>query len=114
LYAYQIYNHDAYLNKKMPRQADETAQKHIAIFERRASKGQCFHRPYLGCREFALEFNLIDNTTNLDLPIAQSCDFGFMLYDLNFENKCNPMYYHAIMNNGTIKVPDLNSSEVYR
>jgi CRISPR-associated protein Cas5d len=32
---------------------DEKPAKYAAMFERRAKKGQCFHRPYLGCREFA-------------------------------------------------------------
>ena len=37
---------------------DETEAKYAAMFERR-KKGQCFHRPYLGCREFACDFRLI-------------------------------------------------------
>jgi CRISPR-associated protein Cas5d len=31
---------------------DETQAKYAAMFERRATKGQCFNQPYLGCREF--------------------------------------------------------------
>ena len=34
---------------------DEAPAKHIEMFKRRAAKGQCFHRPYLGCREFAAD-----------------------------------------------------------
>ncbi len=36
---------------------DET--KYREMFLRRASKGQCYHRPYLGCREFAADFELV-------------------------------------------------------
>ncbi|MCI5140767.1 MAG: type I-C CRISPR-associated protein Cas5, partial [Candidatus Electrothrix sp. ATG1] len=34
--------------------------KHLGMFERRAKKGQCFHRPYLGCREFPADFSWIE------------------------------------------------------
>src|SRR5207244_2957116 len=30
--------------------------KYAGMFQRRVQKGQCFHRPYLGCREFACDF----------------------------------------------------------
>src|SRR5436305_2856194 len=33
----------------------DNVTKFVEIFERRLTKGQCFHRPYLGCREMAAE-----------------------------------------------------------
>ena len=42
-------------------EADDTAAKHLAMFNRRAAKGQCFHRPYLGTREFAADFALVED-----------------------------------------------------
>jgi CRISPR-associated protein Cas5d len=48
---------------------DEKPAKYAAIFERRAKKGQCFHRPYLGCREFACSFNLVTDQTDISKPI---------------------------------------------
>ena len=44
--------------------ADETPMKYYQMFERRASQGQCFTQPYLGCREFAAIWKYIDNTNN--------------------------------------------------
>ena len=35
---------------------DDNPTKFQEMFLRRAEKGQCFHRPYLGCREFAADF----------------------------------------------------------
>src|SRR3989304_8773647 len=35
--------------------------KYASMFERRASKGQCFNQPYLGTREFSCAFHLVDN-----------------------------------------------------
>lgn len=94
--------------------ADEKEAKYAAMFERRAKKGQCFHRPYLGCREFACDFRLVDSATELTLPIADSRELGFMLYDMNFENINNPMplFFRAEIKEGVVRVPPRNSEEV--
>lgn len=84
--------------------AQESPAKYAAMFERRASKGQCFNQPYLGCREFSCSFKLVKQTSDLLQPISDSRDLGFMLYDINFTDKKNPIpqFFRAIMTNGTI------------
>jgi len=93
---------------------DENPGKYNAIFERRARKGQCFNQPYLGCREFSCAFRLIDDMRNEPHPIAESRDFGFMLYDLDFEDPANPApaFFRANMLNGVVTVPEWGSEEV--
>ncbi|WP_321991571.1 type I-C CRISPR-associated protein Cas5c [Marispirochaeta aestuarii] len=84
--------------------ADENEAKYAAMFERRAKKGQCFHRPYLGCREFACYFTLVDPVT-LPVPtIEKTDDLGWMLYDMNYEDPRDPkpMFFRARMENGSI------------
>ena len=96
---------------------DEKPAKYAAMFERRARKGQCFIRPYLGCRECAADFKLVDNPeTEPDQPIPEDRDLGFMLYDLDFSNPKapQPMFYHAKMTQGVIHIPAPNSEEVKR
>ncbi|NLD94448.1 MAG: type I-C CRISPR-associated protein Cas5 [Fibrobacter sp.] len=95
---------------------DETPAKYAAMFERRAKKGQCFHRPYLGCREFACHFQLVNNDDNSKIPIAETRDLGWMLYDINFENINEPsaMFFRARIDSGVISVPARNSEEVRR
>ena len=95
--------------------ADENEAKYAAMFERRARKGQCFHRPYLGCREFACNFKLIDSTSEKILPIIETRDLGFMLYDINFENENDPMplFFKAKIENGVVLIPSRNSAEVH-
>ena len=85
-----------------------TPEKHAAIFERRASRGQCFTQPYLGCREFSANWRLVDERETF-APIAQSKDLGMMLYDMDFSNPENPQpkFFRAVMNNGTINLPML-------
>lgn len=97
--------------------SDENPCKYQAMFERRASKGQCFNQPYLGTREFSASFKLIQNDAEKTLqPINEDRDLGIMLYDMDFTNPDNiqAMYYRASMKKGVIIVPPLNSEEVLR
>lgn len=97
---------------------DENPAKYNAMFERRASKGQCFNQPYLGTRECSCSFRLVNpEAEELDAPISENRDLGIMLYDMDFEqNLKNPpaMFYRAQMENGVINVPPKNSEEVLR
>ena len=97
---------------------DENPGKYNAMFERRASKGQCFNQPYLGTREFSASFRLVNPETEaLDAPISESRDLGIMIYDMDFEADLkNPpaMFYRAKMENGVIVVPPEDSKEVLR
>jgi len=93
---------------------DETEAKYAAMFERRAKKGQWFHKPYLGCREFAADVRLLDPEKEPPTLISDSRDLGWMLYDMDFTDLENirPLFFRAKMNNGIIPVPDRNSEEV--
>lgn len=84
---------------------DESEEKYAAMFERRAKKGQCFHRPYLGTREFACSFRLVDLDQEPSAPIKEDRDLGYMLYDMDFDRNANsppPLFFRAEMKNGTI------------
>lgn len=97
---------------------DENPGKYNAMFERRASKGQCFNQPYLGTRECVASFRLVNVEKEvLNAPLLESKDLGIMLYDMDFEkdiNKPDAMFYRAQMNNGVIIVPPRNSEELLR
>jgi CRISPR-associated protein Cas5d len=86
---------------------DNNAAKHKEIFDRRARKGQCFHHPYLGCREFPAHFELIED----DVPqseLAGERDLGWMLHDMDFENDMEAKFFRAEMRNGIIEIPSFN------
>ena len=96
---------------------DENPMKYYQMFERRASQGQCFTQPYLGCREFAANWKYVEDTGNLTKPLAEDRDLGIMLYDMDFESnpqKPDAMFYRAKMVQGVITVPDRDSKEVMR
>ena len=92
----------------------DTAAKHIAMFNRRAAAGQCFHRPYLGTREFAAHFALVEgDLPNSALPADQRRrDLGCMLHDINYANNHTSYFFRAKLVDGVMMIPSLNSGDV--
>lgn len=95
--------------------ASDSVGKHLDIFNRRARKGQCFHAPCLGVREFPASFRLLEP----DEPPLQSTadllgerDLGWMLHDLDYANDMAPRFFRARMRDGVIQVPALGAEEV--
>jgi CRISPR-associated protein Cas5d len=79
---------------------DNTPQKYIAMMERRIAKGQCFQRPYLGCREFAAQFS---SELSGDKPIPESMPIGRMLYDIAFLGEVNrAVFFEAQLVEGVL------------
>ena len=93
---------------------DDTEAKHLAMFNRRAAKGQCFHRPYLGTREFAADFELVEGTMPpSNLPSDQrDRDLGWMLHDIDFRSDRTPLFFRAELRGGVIDVPSPHSGGV--
>lgn len=101
------------LNDAKPR-ADETEAKYAAMFERRARKGQFFHQPYFGTREFPVDFQLVEPAELENLPpitddapkLQGTQNLGWMLYDLDYSDPKTPTpyFYHAVMFDGVIDV----------
>ena len=119
---YRIYAKLVYIpvsqrkNKQQREAKDENLGQYQAMFERRASKGQCFNQPYLGTREFSAYFRLLEEGESLVPPLAQDRDLGIMLYDMDFSDpeNVNAMFFRANMRAGVINVPPRNSEEILR
>ncbi len=93
--------------------ADEKPEKYAAMFARRAAKGQCFHHPYLGCREFAADVRLVDPQNEPAQPIPENRDLGWMLYDLDYTdpNELKPQFFRAEIKDGVV-ITDRKAVEV--
>lgn len=93
--------------------ADNHPAKFHEMFIRRAEKGQCINQPYLGCREFSCDFRLVEAPENERVPVNDTRDLGWMLYDMDFTNLTNPrpQFFRAALQNGTL---DLRDVEVRR
>lgn len=95
------------------RSHDENITKHYEIFKRRAIKGQCFHQPYFGCREYPVNFAWHEgDMPQINDTLQGERDLGFMLHDIDFANDCTPHFFRATMRDGAILVPAFESSEV--
>lgn len=73
---------------------------------------QCVNQPYLGCREFAARFRLIDANDVSPQPVAElDGDLGWMLHDMDFSNPADPRptFFRAHLKRGVL---DLNGVEV--
>ncbi|RLB70439.1 MAG: type I-C CRISPR-associated protein Cas5 [Deltaproteobacteria bacterium] len=89
---------------------EDNVGKFTEMFIRRATNGQCFHRPYFGCREFPVDFEFIPREAPPLSTIKLSKDLGWMLYDLDFTGESpTPQFFHAELVDG---VMDLRNVEV--
>lgn len=92
--------------------ADDNVGKHLDIFNRRAKRGQFFHQPCLGCREFPAYFDLLEEEIPTSHYQGESKDLGYMLLDIDFDNEMTTLFFRASMKNGIIVPPSLISKEV--
>jgi len=93
---------------------DNNPAKFMSMFERRASRGQCVNQPYLGCREFACAFRLVEDVKAEPPSIGKTRDLGWMLYDLDYSNPADPKprFFLARLENGVVNIPAWESDEV--
>jgi CRISPR-associated protein Cas5d len=109
--AYVIHAHFEMTDKAGP---EDNLRKFEDIFERRARDGQCFHRPYLGCREFSADFALLSNGGEPE-PIRETRDLGWMFLDYDYTGQePMPRFFHAQLDDGRMLVPNSNEEEVRR
>jgi len=95
----------------------DNSQKFAEMFVRRAEKGQCVNQPYLGCREFACDFRLVDpvvEPATIPTELSGERNLGWMLYDLDFLDTVspNPRFFQARMQDGVVRIPSWESEEV--
>ena len=87
--------------------AEDSVVKFQEMFLRRSERGQCFHRPYLGCREFAGEFEVFTNGKPIPEPISETRDLGWILYDMDFNGKePMPRFFRANLDNGRMMIDE--------
>ena len=84
------------------------------IIMRRLKRGECYHTPYFGCREFPVNFCLCEEEeVHSAYEVVEEKDLGFMLYDMDYSEPENiqPMFFRAVMRRGVV---DLRDGEVVR
>ena len=101
---------------EMTERANETDNpgKFKDIIMRRLRRGECFHMPYFGCREFPANFCLCEEEEiRTAYDDVEEKDLGFMLFDMDYSdrNSIQPMFFRAVMKRGVL---DLRDCEVIR
>lgn len=74
------------------------------IFRRRLEKGQFYHQPYFGCREFPAHFRPWAGGA---IPaIDETRDLGLMLFDLDYSDPrdIRSMFFRARLERGVLEV----------
>lgn len=83
------------------------------IIMRRLRRGECYHTPYFGCREFPANFELFEADEISTEYADVEKDLGYMLYDFDYSNPedIQPLFFRAVLKNGVL---DLKDCEVVR
>lgn len=84
------------------------------ILKRRIQKGQCYHTPYFGCREFPARFAPCSQLPPCPEELKGERDLGYMLYDMDYSDPENihPLFFRAVLRDGVLEVPARDSEEV--
>ncbi len=92
----------------------DNAGKFQEMMRRRMEKGQFYHQPCFGVREFPAHFRPCEERPPCPEELKGEKDLGWMLLDMDYSDPTDirPMFFRAIMRDGVIEVPDRNSKEV--
>ena len=92
----------------------DNAGKFQDIVKRRIQKGQFYHQPYFGCREFPAQFRWCQALPPCPDGLKGTRDLGWMLYDLDYTDPQNirPRFFRGKLEDGVLQVPPWDSEEV--
>lgn len=84
------------------------------IMRRRIEKGQFYHQPCFGCREFPANFAMCEQLPPCPDELKGQRDLGYMLYDMDFSDPedIRPLFFRAVLQDGVLTVPPRDSEEV--
>ena len=84
------------------------------IVKRRIKKGQFYHQPCFGCREFPAQFKWCEALPPCPEELEGDRDLGWMLWDMDYTDPENirPLFFRAALRDGVLNVPNRDSGEV--
>lgn len=85
------------------------------IMRRRVEKGQFYHQPCFGVREFPAQFKPCEELPPCPEELAGEKDLGWILLDLDYSDRENitPRFFRAVLRDGVLEVPPMYSQEVH-
>ena len=108
---YVIEAHFNMTNKASP---GDNPGKFQDIVRRRIQRGQFYHQPYFGCREFPAQFQWCETPPPCPNELQGTRDLGWMLYDMDYSNPedIRPRFFRGTLEDGVLEVPSPDSKEV--
>lgn len=96
--------------------SEDNPGKFQDIVKRRIQRGQFYHQPCFGCREFPAQFRLCEGVPPCPEELKGEHDLGWMLYDMDYANPENitPLFFRGMLRDGVLEVPPRDSEEVRR
>ena len=87
----------------------DNAGKFQEMTRRRIEKGQFYHQPCFGVREFPAKFQPCTERPPCPDALRGETDLGWMLLDMDYSDPENirPKFFRAVMRDGIIEVPAL-------
>jgi len=84
---------------------EDNVRKFEEMFLRRLEKGQHFHQPYLGCREFAADVSPAEVGIQ-PIQIGVDRPLGLMFFDFDYRGAATqPLFFDARLRDGVVHVP---------
>lgn len=91
----------------------DNAGKFCDIMRRRLERGQCYHQPCFGTREFPAHFRAWQGGEPRTAYPDEDRELGFMLYDMDYSDPetIRPQFFRASLHKGIL---DARDCEVFR
>ena len=105
---------DAHFERTARATPTDNPGKFQDIMRRRVEKGQFYHQPCFGVREFPAQFKPCEELPPCPKELAGEKDLGWMLLDLDYSDRENitPRFFRAVLRDGVLEVPPMYSQEV--
>lgn len=94
--------------------ASDNPGKFQEMMRRRLEKGQFYHQPCFGVREFPANFKACTQIPSCPEELQGEKDLGWMLLDMDYSDKehITPKFFRAVLRDGVLEVPRMDSKEV--
>ncbi len=93
--------------------ASDNPGKFTDIMRRRLEKGQFYHQPCFGVREFPAHFRSCTEVPECPDELKGEKELGWMLLDMDYRDRENitPKFFRAVLRDGVLEVPHMDSQE---
>lgn len=105
---------DAHFEMTQRASPTDNPGKFQEMMRRRVEKGQFYHQPCFGVREFPAHFKPCTQLPPCPEELKGEKDLGWMLLDMDYSNPENitPHFFRATLRDGVLEVPSMYDEEV--